>query len=99
MHLVCVSRADVISVSKATCAARLSYFEQLLITLLVFKVMVALALFGSFIAPKVVARYREYMRWRGIPKHLRLQKQKPTRRNTIVRQVCSRRRLTRVVFR
>ena len=45
--------ADIISITKANCAARMDYYQQLLVTLLVFKAVVLFVLVLAWLTPKV----------------------------------------------
>ena len=53
-------QVDIITITRTNCATRTTYFEQMLITLLIFKVLVLLALVLAWLEPKIKARIREY---------------------------------------
>ena len=57
---------DIITVTKANCAVPMNYFESLLLTLLVFKAVVAAVLLLSWAIPKVKRGYQ--MRNRHVPR-------------------------------
>ena len=48
---------DIITVTKANCAARMTYFESTLLTLLVFKAVVLVVIILSWLARKCVLRW------------------------------------------
>ena len=60
-----------ITITKADCAARMTYFEQLLVTLLVFKGMLVVVLLFSWLVPKLRRKLRALRKWWSVPSHLR----------------------------
>ena len=75
---------DLITVTKANCAARMNYFEQLLLTLVVFKSVLLLVLLLSWLLPKAYKRLRAYRKWRSVPVHLRTANVRRRKRRTSV---------------
>ena len=59
LRVLC-AQVDIITVTRANCAARMNYFEQMLITLLVFKAIVVSVLFLTWLEPKVKKRIKKY---------------------------------------
>ena len=46
-------QVDIITITKANCAARMTYYESLLVTLMTFKAVVLVTLLLSVVAPRV----------------------------------------------
>ena len=78
--------ADVITVSKVNCAARMNYFEQLLITLLLFKFVLVVVVGAAYAAPRVARCVRERRRWSAVPHRMRAST--PTRRQVWQLPMC-----------
>ena len=64
-------QVDLITITKADCAARMTYFQQLLVTLLVFKGMLVVVLLFSWLVPKLRRKLRALRKWWSVPSHLR----------------------------
>ena len=64
-------QVDKITVTKANCAARMSYFSSLLLTLLVFKAVVVTVLTLWWLIPTLKRRFNQFKKWRAVSHHVR----------------------------
>ena len=69
-----------VTITRANCAARLNYFQSMLLMLLAFKALVAAVLLLSWAVPRVVLRWRTFQRWRKEPKHPRSTRERQRKR-------------------
>jgi hypothetical protein len=52
---------------QANCARRMTYFQSLLLTLMVFKLVIVTVVVVSWAVPAAQKRWRDYRKWRAVP--------------------------------